>query len=546
MVVGFRRGGLPRPRSGGLLLVASLGTAMVLSACGGTKGGAATTPTTSANFDDNASVTFAGSLVGQDLDPYKAGGTVEGVIDIYDPLIRPQVDLTTKPSLATEWSWSPDNLKLTLKLRQGVTFSDGTPFDSSAVVASVNRARSGSTSLQKNSLASITDVKADGTDKAVITVSRPDPTLVSVLSSPAGSIINPKMIDNQDAILKGAKGVGTGPYVVEKFQPSTVVVLTKRTDYWDQDSIKHAPAKFTYQYTLDGNARLNGLKSGEYQGVQSTGTPGLNGPGGLPQVDKSFADTRVPGFSTMGMSFAFKPPFEKVEVRQAVSHAINFASLVPSVLDDEMNCDATPVSQLSRPDQIGYNPDAKLPAYDLNLAKQLMTQAGYPDGKGFPAVTITSTTASKDVVAAQAFQPELAKIGIQMAINEQPSRVYTVAQLTAGKAQMITTNLTNGGGIDPALGYNTGILAPPTYVDVASAAGKQYQSLVQQAALEPSTEKRTGLYRQAETLAADNAFYIPFCRLKNGFAHTVKVAGFDKDFWILYGAVKASAVTVTK
>ncbi|MGI5129883.1 ABC transporter substrate-binding protein [Pseudonocardia sp. CA-107938] len=532
------------PRAVVLAVSAALMT--LLSACGGAAGtGGTTTPGGPVVYDDAARVTAVGTLIGQDLDPYKAGGQVEGIIDVYDTLIRPANDLSLQPGLATEWAWSPDNLKLTLTLRSGVTFSDGTPFDSAAVVASLNRARSGETSTQKASLASISDVAAEGATKVVITVKQPSPALLSVLASPAGMVINPKLVGDDNAIRTGAGGLGTGPYTVERFQPTTQIVLTKRADYWDAASIPHAPRTFTYLYGQDGNARLNGLKSGQYQAVQATGTPGLNGPGALSTTNKQFTTIRTPSFPMMSIVFAYTAPFDNPLVRQAVAHAINFDALSP-VLTDQMNCTSRRPVQLPQQGQVGFDPDAKPLAYDVDRAKQLLAQAGFPDGKGLPPITVTSSTASNDIVAAQAFQAELAKIGMQLSINSQPSRVFQVAQLTSGKAQMATLNATNGAGIDPSLGYNTGVLATPQYVD-DSPAGRQYKDLISQAGVNPDSGARTKLYQQAESLATQNAFYIPFCQLNNGYATTAKLGGFNDNFWMKYiGALKVSALTVAK
>jgi peptide/nickel transport system substrate-binding protein len=530
-----------RWRGGAALAAAALVT--LLSACGGAAGSNAA-PSGPVEYDDNASVIAAGTLIGADLDPYKAGGQLQGVIDLYDTLIRPKADFTVVPGLATEWAWSPDNLKLTLTLRQGVTFSDGTPFDSSAVVGSLNRARSGESSQQKATLAPISDVAADGADKAVITVKQPYPALVSVLSSVAGMVINPKLVGDEDAIRNGTGGLGTGPYTIERFEASTQLVLKKRADYWDAAANPHSPQTFTYNNSAEGNARLNGLRTGQFQAIQSTGTPGLNGPGGLPQTNPEFKNTVIPAFSTTGIAFAFVKPFDNPLVRQAVAHAINFQALGP-VLADQLNCGDTRPVQLPMQGQIGYNPDAKPLSYDVEEAKRLLAQAGYPNGQGLPPITMTASQATQDTVASQAFQAELGKVGFQVTINPQPSRVYQVAQMTAGNSQMATLNLTTGGGIDPSLGYNTAILANPQFVD-DSAQGQEFKSLLARAATEPDDAVRTTLYSQAEEIAAQQAFYVPYCRFNNGFATTAKLGGFDGDYWLRYGAMKVSTVTVAK
>jgi ABC-type transport system substrate-binding protein len=117
--------------------------------------------------------------------------------------------------------------------------------------------------------------------------------------------------------------------------------------------------------------------------------------------------------------------------------------------------------------------------------------------------------------------------------------------MTAGKSQMATLNLTTGGGSDPSLGYNTAILANPQFVD-NSPEGQQFKALIAKAATEPDQAARAKLYQDAEQIASKQAFYVPYCRFNNGFASTAKLGGFDGDYWLRYGALKVSTVTVAK
>ena len=455
-------------------------------------------------YDSDAAVVFAGTPLGQDLDPYKAGGTMIGIVDLYDTLIEPTPDLQYAPGLAESWEYSDDGLTLTLHLREGVTFHDGTPFDAAAVVASLNRARTGATSQQVNAYANVSDVVAVDDFTVDLTLSKPDPTLLATFASLGGAIINPNFIDNDDAILNGAPGVGTGPYTVVGFTPTTTILMERNDNYWNPEAIEGAPKSFQFD-VADGNARLNGLQTGVYQGIQWVGTPGLSGDGGLVATDDRFEQNTTLSGVMFGLGFNFSAaPLENPQVRMALAQAIDIDTLVDGLLKDEMGCVAPRPSQLPLEGQIGFDAGIEPIPYDPEGAKALLAEAGYPDGEGIPELTISSTQASNDVVAAEAFAPMWADLGVNVKVDAQPSRVYAWANFQSGASQLLTTNLTVGGNLDPAGAVNGGILALPLVDD--RPAGQEYKDLAAQAASTLDEDERTGYYTQMSELVNENAF----------------------------------------
>jgi peptide/nickel transport system substrate-binding protein len=384
----------------------------------------------------------------------------------------------------------------------------------------------------------------DGSTVDVV-LAKPDPTLPAAMASLGGAIINPKFIDNSDAILQGAVGVGTGPYKVVSFTPTTKIVMERNDSYWNKAAIDGAPKTFEYDVVADGNARLNGLKTGVYQGIQWGGTPGLGGSDGLVATDHHFVQNTTVGSVMFGLGWSFAAkPLDDPRVRMAMAEAVDIDTLVGSLLKDEMGCAAPRPSQLPFVGQLGYDASIQAIPYDPNGAKALLAAAGYPDGKGIPKLTIASTTASNDVIAAQAFIPMWAKLGIDVTLDQQPSRVYALAEFQSGKAQLMTVNIAVGGTLDPAGAVDGGILPPPLVDN--SDAGKQYKDLAAQAKATLDNNQRQQLYSQMSKLVNQNSFFVPMCRTNIGYATTTSIDGIKNSWWLSNGIVKASTIRVRK
>ena len=151
---------------------------------------------------------------------------------IYEPLILADENLNLVPALAESWAFSEDGLHLTLNLRQGVTFHDGSDFTAEDVIASLERILDEETgSATRTNLLSIESIEAPDDYTVVLNLTLPDVPLVAALSSINTAILPSEVIANGDP---AADVVGTGPFMLESWQPEEKTVLKANPNYWGE------------------------------------------------------------------------------------------------------------------------------------------------------------------------------------------------------------------------------------------------------------------------------------------------------------------------
>ena len=172
------------------------------------------------------------------LDPAQSRTFVGRIVytAMCDKLVDVSPDLKIMPQLATEWTWSDDGKELTMKLREGVKFHDGTPFNAEAVVATIDRNMTLPESRRKSELSSVEKVEAIGEHEVKFKLKAPDVTLLAQLSDRAGMIVSPKAAKELGANF-GSQPVCAGPFkFVERVQQDRIV-LEKFQDYWNKDNV---------------------------------------------------------------------------------------------------------------------------------------------------------------------------------------------------------------------------------------------------------------------------------------------------------------------
>ena len=201
------------------------------------------------------------------LDPAQSQTFVGRIVytALCDKLVDISPDLKIVPQLATEWNWSADGKELTMKLREGVKFHDGTPFNAEAVVYDIERAMTLPESRRKSELKSVDKVEATGEYEVKFTLKNPDVTLLASLSDRAGMMVSPTAAREMGANF-GNKPVCSGPFkFVERVQQSRIV-LEKFEDYWNKDNI--FIDKVTYLPIPDTTVRLANLRAGDLDVIE--------------------------------------------------------------------------------------------------------------------------------------------------------------------------------------------------------------------------------------------------------------------------------------
>src|SRR5690606_8409368 len=198
------------------------------------------------------------------LDPHEARTFVGRIVFnlLCDKLVDTNEKLEFVPRIATSWSFSDDGKTMTMKLRSGAKFHDGTTLDAAAVKANIERAKNLQTSRRKSELKSVESVEAPDAETVVFKLAAPDATLLAQLSDRAGMLLSPASFDKP----VGPSPVCSGPYkFVERVQNDRIV-LSRFTDHWEAD--KYAFDNVTFRIIPDTTVRLANLRSGELDMIE--------------------------------------------------------------------------------------------------------------------------------------------------------------------------------------------------------------------------------------------------------------------------------------
>jgi peptide/nickel transport system substrate-binding protein len=317
---------------------------------------------------------------------------------VFDTLLQKNSAGEIEPWLATEWEYNEDNTVLTLTLRDDVEFTDGTPLDADAVVASLERFRDG-TSPQAATLAGKEFAAADATH-VTITQPAPDPSLVNMLSIAPGLIQAPSTFDDPDS---ATEPIGSGPYVLDTASTvtGTTYVYTANPDYWNPDAVKYD--NLTINVIEDPTATLNALKAGEANGakiVNNDTIPEIEASGWT--IESNELDFQ--GLLLFDRAGTMAPELADVKVRQAINMAFDREALLQALQAGY----GTVTEQVFPETSVGY--DEALDStyeYDPEGAKELLAEAGYPDGFSLDMMSTPAFQTTFDLVAQQ-----LADIGI--------------------------------------------------------------------------------------------------------------------------------------
>jgi peptide/nickel transport system substrate-binding protein len=309
------------------------------------------------------------------LDPAQSQTFVGRIVytALCDKLVDVSPDLQIVPQLATEWHWSDDGKELSMKLREGVKFHDGTPFNAEAVVYDITRSMTLPESKRKSELKSVEKVEATGEYEVKFTLKGPDVTLLASLSDRAGMMISPTAAKEMGLDF-GNKPVCSGPFkFVERVQQSRIV-LEKFQDYWNKDNI--FIDKLTYMPIPDTTVRLANLRAGDLDMIERLAASDA----AAVKSDPGLSYESVVGTGWLGIYFnvgdsaqADNPLGKDKRLRQAFSLAIDREAANQIVYEGTSVAGNQPFS----PQSPWYDKDVPVPARDIEKAKALVKEAGF-------------------------------------------------------------------------------------------------------------------------------------------------------------------------
>lgn len=400
---------------------------------------------------------------GQNYDPQTnaSPSSTQFLMPVFDTLLTTTPDGATAPGLATAWALAPDARSLSLTLRQGVHFHDGTVFDADAVRKNIERGKTGPKSVVAGQLAAVSGIDVPDPATVVLRADRGGAgALLGFLAGPAGMMASPTSWTRPNA---ATAPIGTGPWQVSPASvPGTDMVYTRFPGYWNPSVVR---VDTIHIQVGSESTFVPGLSGGIAQAVMLTGSP-TDGPtlatNGVPVQTASTTYLHLFYLNKTGV-------FADPRVRRAFSLAVDRQLICDALLYSRCSPNAQPVS----PRSWAYDPGSPPPAPDAAQARTLLAEAGHPGGIDVPVVV--SAAGTQLLTELTAMQQIVAEAGIRIAITPLPV-AQLLPTLDSGKAQAYYS--VNSGGADPSIplaqmtapAYNPGGYRDPAFATAIAAA----------------------------------------------------------------------------
>ncbi|SKA94459.1 peptide/nickel transport system substrate-binding protein [Agreia bicolorata] len=353
------------------------------------------------------------------------GNRLQYMQPVYDSLLHIDSKLEITPWLASAFSYNEDNTRLTLTLRDDVTFTDGTAFDADAVKANLEHFAKG-TGQNSITLALLSSVEVTSPTEVVLVLSAPDPALLRNLALVSGMMASPAQLDTGS--LKTTP-VGSGPYVLDAAATVTGSQYTykRNADYWNAEAFPYD--SIVIKPLSDLTARLNALKAGEIDAASADAKSMAEAQASGLTVGKMLGDWQ--GLFIVDRAGAKVPALADERVRQALNYAIDGDAILKSIRLGE----GESTTQIFNPSSQAY--DASLDdayPYDPKKAKELLAEAGYADGfdlvipdvAGFSDLTTITVQSLKDIGIRVTTEPVSADQSISKLISgEYPVFIFS-------------------------------------------------------------------------------------------------------------------------
>ncbi|MFV0533268.1 MAG: ABC transporter substrate-binding protein, partial [Cumulibacter sp.] len=275
------------------------------------------------DYDPEGHFDLAYTTFAPTWDPIESVGGVDMIFydPVYDRLLNENKDGEIEPMLATEFTPSEDNKTLTLTLQEGLSFSDGEPFDAEAVKFNLERTQE-PTSRVAGDLYMIDEVEIVDDYTVTLHLSGSIGSLPTALANTAGIMVSPKAAK---AGILGEQPVGIGPYTAGNIEPGASVDYELTPDYWDPDAQR--TATMTYQLMSDDQTRMNALKSGEIDGATVSSTD-------IDSISDEFTTIMKPSSLIIYISVnGSKGKLGDPEVRKALNMSIDREALSQGLFD---------------------------------------------------------------------------------------------------------------------------------------------------------------------------------------------------------------------
>ncbi|WP_074531886.1 glutathione ABC transporter substrate-binding protein [Bacillus paranthracis] len=433
---------------------------------------------------------------------------------VYENLVQRDKNMDFKPMLAKEWK-QIDDLNWEFKLQQGVTFQDGAPFNAEAVKKNFERVLDPKVGSNRATVYSmIQEIKVIDEYTVQFVLKYPYSPLLSIFASNEGSILSPKAIDEKGKGL-AQHPVGTGPYTFKSWKPGEEIRLEKNKNYWGE---KSKIDEVVFKVVPEDATRIGMIETSEAHIAENLPVTEVERVKNSPSME--LIENEGLGVEYIGFNVQ-KKPFDNPLVRQAIAHAIETKGILKGVYNNV----GTEINSVMTPKVFGYTKDVKGYKYDINTAKKLLADAGYPNGF---KTTIWTNDSKVRMALVEVIQSQLKGIGVDVEIKVMEYGAFLAATNKSEHAMFV-------GGWGNATGdgdYNQYNLF---HSSSHGATGNQFfysnpevDKLIEEARKEKDETKRKELYKQLQEIELKDALLVPI----RGINHIAATTKNIKGFWI--------------
>lgn len=418
--------------STGTLLAALLAAAAVAGCGGGPE-----SPGSSAGPAGSGSAAAAGAVlrVAQTAEPttldpaqVQDGPTIELLMQVFDGLVQWTPQNTLAPALAEKWEIRDGGRTYVFHLRKGVRFHNGREVTAKDLLYSITRSLDPrvASPVALVYLSDIVGAQAfrDGKNPAVQGLAAPDDHTLQIridapkayflakLTYPTAYAVCQEEVEKGGGTISDRNMVGTGPFKLAEYRRGDRLVLDANPDYFEG-----APklARIERRILLDNGTRRDKFEAGELD-ITDISMAMYKADRENPKLQPLMKTFKRPSVYYMALNQGAFPPFKDARVRQAFAHAVNKEQIVSTVHEG-----VPPVAHGAVPHGVpGFDPEFRGLPYDPAKAKQLLAEAGYPDGQGFPELTLHFRASMEDIRStAVAIAGDLkANLGLQVKLEE--------------------------------------------------------------------------------------------------------------------------------
>lgn len=399
--------------------------------------------------------------------------------------VEPNGELS--PALAVKWEPSDDLTRWTFEIRSGVTFHSGKSLEMSDIVASLNLHRGkDSTSPAKSFLKPVTDIVAEGSNRIVVSLDAPNVDFASTLADVSLSIVPAK-----DGVADRNTTDGTGPYIIESFEPGQRIRFKRNPNYWNLENAAFFDSAEVIILS-DAATRMNALRSGQVDLINQADLKTLNLLQRVPGI--TVEDVPSGRFYMFGM-MSDVAPFNDKNVRQALKYAINRQEMVQKIL---LGHGSIGNDQPIKPSHKYFNSDLPQREYDPDKVKFHLKQAGVTSLK--VPLSVAEAAFAGAVNAGQLFVASAAAAGITIDATREPDdgyfdNVWLVKPFTADYWSELPS-----ADAQFTQGYALGAAWNETHFD-----NPRFNELLLKARTTLDEQQRTGMYHEMQQLIYDES-----------------------------------------